>query len=131
MVKVTYAFHSILEVDCNIGRNSEKCCWLKIHLTFWKNAQKTFQFLLTGYMRLVLTLEDLNGAEYMRLRLHISYETQSYFCFIRYLFRLIKNIACQTISLVSASSLQLIQNKMDTRSWLNGPFILHPTSIYA
>ena len=54
-----------------------------MHLTFWKNAQKTFQLLLTGCMRGVLPLEDLNGAEYIKLRLPISSETQSPFCFIR------------------------------------------------
>ena len=69
-----------------------------MHLTIWKNAQKTFLFLLTGYVRGVLPLEDVNGAEYPKLRLSVSCETQSHVCFIRYLFRLITSISCQAVS---------------------------------
>lgn len=125
-MKVTYVFHSILEVSSNIGRNREKCCWLKIHLTFWKNAQKTFQFLLTGYVRVVLTLVDLNGREYMRIRLHINSETQSHFCFIRYLFKLYmsdhflsKFLALQLIKIINGK----LADKMVLLAYILSPCI--------
>lgn len=61
----------------------------------------------------VLYLEDLNEAKYLSLRVYINSEAQSHFCFIRYLFRFIKNIACQIIFLGSALSLQLIKKNLN------------------